>query len=120
MSKKDLFEIGATQSSSQFDAHNAFIDKMIRNGYTIEHQEKKEEEGLDGELVARTKETVLKPPMSSLPYIKLEAREVFGNYNYTDETFLEFDAPKFELLAYRRGAELHQMQDPWDRMDVQL
>ena len=118
MSKKDLFEIGATQLSVKKDNHKVFIQKLERGGYTIKSQEENEEKGLDNELVSRTLETTLNPPMSSLPYIRLEAKEVFGYYNYEEELFEPLTNPKFELTAYKKGAELHNFNDSWDKFDL--
>lgn len=120
MSKKDLFEIGATQSSSAFDAHNEFIHKMTRKGYTIQSQKETEEKGLDMELIARQVETILSPPISALPFLKLQAKEIFGNYSFREESFSPYPHPKFELTAYKRGGELHEKDDPWDLMDLNL
>jgi uncharacterized lipoprotein YajG len=118
MSKKDLFEIADTQSSAQFEAHKAMIKKMQSNGYKISYHDKREEHGLDQELLAKVEETILDPPISSLPIIKFEARQVFGHYNFNDAVFKPLDTPKFELKSYKKGAELHQRNDPWDKFEM--
>lgn len=118
MSKKDLFEIAATQSSAKKDNHKVLIQKLERSGYTIESQTENEEKGVDQELISRTLETTLKPPTSSLPFIKLEGKEIFGHYNYEEQVFQPLDIPKFEMKAYKKGAELHNFNDPWDKFDL--
>ena len=118
MSKKDLFEIGATQSSAKTDNHKVFIEKLERNGYTIQSQEKDEEIGINNELIARTLETIMSPPTISLPFIKLEAKEVFGYYDYEEQVFEPLENPKFEFSAYNKGAKLHNSNDPWDKFDL--
>lgn len=120
MSKKDLFEIADTVSSMQFDAHREMLKKLQSKGFVLDHQETKEELGLDGECVANVLESTFHPPISSLPFVRFEAREIFGQYNYTDETFNMFDVPKFEVKAFRRGAELHQRNDPWEVFDFEI
>jgi len=118
MSKKDLFEIEATQSSAKTDAHKVFIQKLERSGYTIKSQDENEEEGLNNELISRTLETVMSPPTISFPFIKLEAKEIFGHYDYEEQVFQPLDIPKFELSAYRKGAKLHDVNAPWDKFDL--
>jgi hypothetical protein len=118
MPKKDLFEIGATQSSAKKDNHKVFIQKLERNGYTIKSQDKNEEKGIDHELISRTLETVMAPPNISLPFIKLEAKEIFGYYDYEEQLFEVLDIPKFEFSAYNKGAKLHNFNDPWDKFDL--
>lgn len=118
MSKKDLFEIGATQSSAKTDNHKIFIQKLERNGYMIKSQDKDEEIGIDNELISRTLETVMTPPTISLPFIKLEAKEIFGYYDYEEQIFESLNTPKFEFSAYKKGAKLHNSNDPWDKFDL--
>lgn len=118
MQKRDLFEIAETQSSAKKDAYKALIDRLVRNKYTISHQESREERGLDQELFAQVEETIFQPPMSQLPIMKLEAREVFGYYNFETEVFTELTTPKFELKAFKKGAELHHRNDPWDAVEL--
>ena len=117
MSKRDLFEIGATQSSAKKDAHRVFIEKLEQNGYKIQSQDTSEER-IDDELIASTLETVMAPPMTSLPFIKLEAKEVFGHYDDEEQTFELLESPKFEMRAYKKGAELHNFNDQWDKFDL--
>jgi len=118
MSKKDFFEIGATQSSAKKDNHKVFIQKLESNGYMIKSQDKNEETGIDDELISRTLETVMTPPTTSLPFIKLEAKEIFGYYDYEEQLFEQLDTPKFEFNAYNKGAKLHNSNDPWDKFDL--
>jgi len=118
MSKKDLFEIGATQSSAKKNEHKVFIQRLEKNGYTIQSQDENEEKGLNNELISSTLETTLKPPMISLPFIKLEAKEVFGYYDYEQQLFEPLDNPKFQFSAYKKGAKLHNFNDPWDKFDL--
>ena len=118
MSKKDLFEIADTQSSAKKDDYKALIDRLLRNKYTISHQESRDERGLDQELLVNVEETVFNPPMSQLPIMRLEAREVFGYYNFDTEVFTKLNTPKFELKAFKKGAELHHRNDPWDQVEL--
>lgn len=118
MSKKDYSEIGATKSSARKDDHEIFIQRLERGGYTIKSQDENEETGLDQELVSRSLETIMSPPQASLPFIKLEAKEVFGYYNYEEQLFEKLDSPKFEFSAYKKGAELHNAHDNWDKFDL--
>jgi len=118
MSKKDFFEIGATQSSARTDAHKIFIEKLERAGYTIKSQDKNEEKGVNHELVSRTLETVMSPPNISLPFVKLEAKEIFGHYNYEEQLFEPLAIPKFKFSAYRKGATLNDVNDSWDPFDL--
>jgi len=118
MSKKDFSEIGATKSSAKKDAHQVLIQKLEQGGYTIQSQDESEETGLDNELVSVTLETILKPPTTSLPFIKLKAKEIFGHYHTGDEVFEPFDNPKFELSAFKKGAGLHDRNDQWDPFDL--
>jgi hypothetical protein len=118
MSKKDFLEIGATRTSAKTDDHKIFIQKLERNGYTIKSQDENEEIGIEDELIARTLETVMTPPTISLPFIKLEAKEVFGYYDYEEQLFEALESPKFEFSAYKKGAKLHNSNDPWDKFDL--
>ena len=118
MSKKDFLEIGATQNSARTDEHKKFIQKLEQNGYTIKSQDEDEERGIDNELITRTLETIMTPPTISLPFIKLEAKEVFGYYDYEEQLFEPLDNPKFEFSAYNKGAKLHNSNDPWDKFDL--
>jgi len=119
MSKQDFFEIGATQSSARTDDHKVFIEKLERAGYTIKSQDENEETGVNNELVSRTLETVMNPPTISLPFIKLEAKEIFGYYNYEEQLFEALDSPKFEFSAYKKGATLNDVNDSWDKFDLE-
>ncbi|MBT3349331.1 hypothetical protein HN954_01635 [bacterium] len=118
MSKKDYLEIEATQNSARKDSHKVFIQKLERNGYTIKSQDENEETGINNELVTRTLETVMTPPTTSLPFIKLEATEVFGYYDYEEQVFEPLTSPKFEFSAYNKGAKLHNSNDSWDKFDL--
>ncbi len=118
MSKQDFFEIEATQSSARTDDHKVFIEKLERAGYTIKSQDKNEEKGINHELVTRTLETVMSPPTISLPFIKLEAKEIFGHYDYEEQLFEALDIPKFEFSAYKKGATLNDVNDSWDKFDL--
>ena len=118
MSKKDFFEIESTQSSARTDSHKVFIQRLERGGYTIKSQDKNEEKGVDHELISRTLETVMSPPTISLPFIKLEAKEIFGHYNYEEQLFEPLDIPKFEFSAYKKGAKLTDFNDQWDKFDL--
>ena len=110
-------EVGGTQSSAKMAEHRKTIQRFIDKGYEIESQEPEEEEGLGNELITKTLVTVLKPPMSQMPYIKFEAKEIFGHYNYEDQVFDEYEFPKFDLKTYKRGAGLNNFNDPWDIFD---
>jgi len=118
MSKQDLFEIGATQSSAKKDDHKVFIQRLENGGYTIQSQNTNEERSVDDELISSTLETIMNPPMTSLPFIKLEAKEIFGYYDYEEQLFEPLDTPKFELSAYKKGAELHNSNEEWDKFDL--
>ncbi len=118
MSKKDFLEVGTTQNSARTDNHKIFIQKLERNGYTIKHQDEHEETGLENELITRTLETVMSPPTISLPFIKLEAKEIFGHYNYEEQLFDPLNTPKFEFKAYKKGAKLNNSNDSWDMFDL--
>ena len=118
MSKKSFLEIGATQNSARTDDHKVFIQKLERNGYTIKSQDENEEIGINDELITRTLETIMTPPTISLPFIKLEAKEIFGHYDYEEQLFEPLDSPKFEFSAYNKGAKLHNSNDPWDKFDL--
>ena len=118
MSKKDFLEIGATQNSARTDDHKIFIQKLERNGYTIKSQDEYEETGIDNELITRTLETVMTPPTISLPFVKLEAKEIFGHYDYEEQLFEPLSIPKFEFNAYKKGAKLNNSNDPWDKFDL--
>ena len=119
MAKKDLFEIAATVSSAKVDAHRDFLDKLQRNGYVIEKQETLEEKGVEHELISSTLQTILKPPRTSFPYVKLEAKQTFGFYDYEEQIFTPLEIPKFDLQAYKKGAELHNFNDRWDKFDLE-
>jgi len=118
MSKKDFVEIGATRSSAKKDAHQALIQKLETGGYTIESQDENEETGVENELISLTLETTLKPPTTSLPFIKLKAKEIFGHYDEEEQVFELLESPKFELSAYKKGAGLHDRNDQWDKFDL--
>lgn len=118
MSKKDFLEIGATKTSARTDDHKIFIQKLEKNGYTIQSQDEQEEIGIENELISRTLETIMNPPSISLPFIKLEAKEIFGNYDYEEQVFEALHTPKFAFNAYKKGAKLNNANDPWDKFDL--
>ncbi len=118
MAKKSFVEIGATRSSAKKDAHQVLIQKLESGGYTIKSQDENEEMGLDNELISLTLETILNPPNTSLPFIKLKAKEIFGHYDENEEVFEQLESPKFELSAYKKGAGLHDRNDTWDKFDL--
>ena len=116
--QRDMPEIGDTKSSAQMDQHKKLIQRFLDKGYTIESQEEDEDTGAGGELVAKTCVTILKPPSYELPYVKFEAQEVFGKYDDEAETFQEWDHPKFQLKAFKKGADMESENDPWDVFDI--
>ncbi|MBD3328646.1 hypothetical protein GF340_05085 [Candidatus Peregrinibacteria bacterium] len=111
-------EIGDTKSSAQMDEHKKTLQKFIDQGYKVESQEEKDEKGLGGELVWQGLVTVLVPPSSQMPQIKMDAREVFGHYNYQDEAFVEYDNPRFEVKAYTKGNSLSDFNEDWAPFDI--
>ena len=55
---------------------------------------------------------------TSLPFIKLKAKEIFGHYDEEEQVFELLESPKFELSAYKKGAGLHDRNDQWDKFDL--
>ncbi len=111
-------ETGDTRSSAKKDEHKRLIEKFLDKGYEIESQESEDEEGLNKELISKSFTTILSPSNSSLPTIKFEANEIFGNYDYEKQIFDAFEFPKFELNAYKKGSDLKTYNDPWDKLDI--
>jgi len=118
--EQSMPELFRDSSSHQMKNHKAMIQTFLDRGYEIESQEKDEEQGAEGERVARSLTTVLKPTENfSLPLIKLEAREEFGKYFDDNMEFFPHDTPKFELKAFKKGADIKSFRDPWVPFDLQ-
>lgn len=115
--KYHMHETGNTQSSAKMAAHKALIEKFLDQGYEILSQETKNEEGLKNELINKSLITILTPPRRDLPMIKFEAKEVFGKYNYHEQSFEAFEFPRFELLTFKKGSDVKTFNDPWERLD---
>lgn len=115
--KYHMHETGNTQSSAKMAAHKALIEKFLDQGYEIQIQETKNEEGLKNELICKSLTTILTPPRKDLPQIKFEAKEIFGKYDYQEQIFESFEFPKFELLTFKKGADVKTFNDPWERLD---
>lgn len=118
MSKRSFEEIGETKSSAQYDAYKELLKKLIQNGYTVVDEHIHEDRGLDQELLATTTETFLDPPLSSLPMIRCEAKEIQGTYDFEKNIFTPLPVPKFELHTYKKGSEIHERNEPWDKIDL--
>ena len=58
------------------------------------------------------------PPTISLPFIKMEAKEIFGKYDYEEQLFEPLKVPKFAFNAYKKGSRLDNSNDPWDKFDL--
>ncbi len=111
-------EIGDTRSSARKDEHDRLIDKFLDQGYEIESEETEKEEGTDHEKVSNTVITVLAPPRAELPFVKFEAKEIFGKYDFMEETYEPYDFPIMKIRTFTKGSDLKSHGDPWDQFDI--
>lgn len=113
----DLQEIIKKTSSQHLKDHVAVLKKFVERGYRIEEQEETHKSGLHGELLNSTLTTVLRPPTTSLPMIKFEAKQIFGTYDFGKEVFTKWDDPKFEIKMLKKSADIKAFNAPWQPFD---
>ena len=117
---KGMQELFPQRSSELYKKHRAMIDKMLKNGYTIDPEFEKTdvEEGLKGELIRIIDTVVLKPPRIELPMIKFQATQTFGKYDFETEVYQKYDGAAFEQKAWKKSAELNAFNAPWQDFDI--
>lgn len=117
--EREMQEVFRDSSSQKMQKHEQLIASFVERGYEVESQEEFEDKGAGNELISSRVVTVLKPVADfSLPLIKFEASEKFGDYFDDNEEFFPYDEPRFELKAMRKGADVKSFRDPWQPFDL--
>ncbi len=116
---KGMQEIFRETSSQKMTKHHDMIQDFLERGYEIESQEEFEDKGADSEVIADRVVTVLKPISDySLPMLKFEAAERYGDYFDDNEEFFAYEeGSRFEMKAYQKGSDVKAFRDPWRPID---
>ncbi|PCI25425.1 hypothetical protein COB57_01740 [Candidatus Peregrinibacteria bacterium] len=114
----DMNEIDSTKSSAKAAKHQAMIERFLSQGYTIESKDEKEERGLGNELISKTTTTILKAPSLAMPMVKFFAKEVFGNYDYEEQLFDDFEFSNFSTQVFTKGSDAKSFNDDWSPFNL--
>lgn len=112
-------EVFRDSSSLQMQKHLDLIQSFLDRGYEIESQEEFGDKGANNEDIATRIITVLKPVDNyDLPMLKFEATERHGDYFDDNDEFFAYEESRFEMKAYKKGADVKSFRDPWQPFDM--